>query len=197
MTSSTLRIGITALAAEFNIDRVVARRYLSEAGIPRAPDKSYPAPAARAAIRARKDPHRTLGNRLAGRAGGKLHAIDLDNDEPEVDPLDCTPSTPKATTPEFDALRAVKSELASEQVRKIRIANDAAERRLIDRAAVTETLAHVVANARTVLLTIGTRLAPTLAGETDPEAIAAAIDDEIRRALTELATTAETGGAHA
>lgn len=215
---STRRAGVTEFKREFNIAADRIRLYLAEAGIVRSPvDKKWPYAEAAAAIRARKNASMTVGNRLAGRAGGKLHTVDLGPEE-EVDPLDCTPSTPKApagrikvrpggpdqtsvpdaleqSIPDFAALREVKGELSREQVRKLRLANDVSEKRLIDRATVTDTLVRIVTNARTVLLTIGTRLAPTLAGESDPEAISTAIDNEIRRALTELATATESGAA--
>lgn len=207
---ATKRVTVSDLAAEFHIARSVARRYLKDKGVSRAPDLTYAYPEAARAIRASKDFSKVLLRRNFGQAGGKLTSIDLDDDidlddEEEVDPLDCTPSAPK-TDPnvqpaessadnERRELLTARTEAQREQGRKLRLANDLAEGRSIKRDALTETLIAIVAAARSSLLALGDRVAPKIVGLTDADEIAEIVNAEAEICLGELADAAELEGA--
>lgn len=57
------------------------------------------------------------------------------------------------------------------------------EGRLIDREAVTATGAHIIATARTALLSLGHRVATKIAGKTDVKEIARIVEAEVRDVL--------------
>lgn len=160
-------IGITELAAEFHISKDVATRYLTEAGIRRTEgSKQWPYAEAATAIRARKDPAKMIGHRAGGDAGGMktLHADGIDN-----------------------ALVANKQAIAAEQARKLKLQNDEREKRLISRAAATESIVHLCTSARQQLEMIGLRLAPQLSGDPkEQRRIKSVIDAEVKRALGKL-----------
>ena len=73
------------------------------------------------------------------------------------------------------------------KARKLEIENAKAEGKLIDRDAVTATGAHIIATARTALLTIGYRVAEKVAGKTDVREITRIVDAEVRDVLGALA----------
>lgn len=191
---TTRRVGITELANEFAINRNVARRYLEEAGVKRAADKSYPYRAAAAAIRARKDVAMIVGNRTAGRAGGRLTPIDVEATAALSDweILGMEPPAAEATAPApVDELRSrrveAQSALDAERMRKLKLANDASEGRLIDREAAERTLGFIVAKTRQAILSAGHSIAPMVMGEEDPAIVARTINNELRRILADFA----------
>jgi hypothetical protein len=192
---TTRRVGITELANEFAINRNVARRYLEEAGVKRAADKSYPYRAAAAAIRARKDVAMIVGNRTAGRAGERLTPIDVEPTAALSDweILGMEPPTDEAATAPapVDELRTrrveAQSALDAERMRKLKLANDASEGRLIDREAAERTLGFIVAKTRQAILSAGHSIAPLVVGEEDPTVVARTINDELRRILADFA----------
>lgn len=73
------------------------------------------------------------------------------------------------------------------RARKLEIENARAEGRLIDRGAFTTTGAHIIATARTALLSLGYRVAEKIAGKTDVREIAHILETEIRDVLGVLA----------
>lgn len=195
---TTRRVGITEIAAEFAINRNVARRYLEEAGVKRAADKSYPYHAAAKAIRARKDVAMIVGNRTAGRAGGRLTPIDVEATAALSDweILGMEPPAAEAAAPApVDELRTrrveAQSALDAERMRKLKLANDREEGALISRAAVEATAVAVVKKARVALLSLGARIAPLVVGEDDANAVAKIIDAEVRAVLGSLADEAD------
>ncbi|MGJ0426760.1 hypothetical protein [Methylocystis sp.] len=157
------RIGVTALMVEFHQPHSTIKGWLDEAQIPRAHDKSYPADEARAAIKLRIDEESTLRDRY---------------------------DSTSAKQADDDARRALiqaKREIAEEHARKLRLQNQKLENSLLDRETVAATVADLIARAKVAFLAVGPKVAPRLAGETDPKKIVAAIDDECRAALAALA----------
>jgi hypothetical protein len=188
---TTRRANVTTLAAEFNIARSEALKYLTEAGIRRAPDKTYPYPQAAEAIRRRKNMDHVLAARTYGKAGGKLTAVDIGDEE--IDPLDCSPSAPAAASAAVVAetarlsLVAAREDVERERHRKLKFANDVAEGRSVARESVTATLVAIVMATRTALLALGDRVAPKVVVETDPQVVAEIINAEALACLGELA----------
>jgi hypothetical protein len=93
-------------------------------------------------------------------------------------------ATRVSTNPSLTDARVRHEEL---RARKLEIENAKAEGRLIDREAVTATGAHIIATARTALLSLGYRLAEKVAGKTDLREIATIIENETRDVLGALA----------
>jgi hypothetical protein len=189
---TTRRADITTLAAEFNIARSEALKYLTEAGVRRSPvDKTYPYPQAAEAIRRRKNMDNVIAARTYGKAGGKLTAVDIGDEE--IDPLDCTPSAPAAASAAVAAetarlsLVAAREDVERERHRKLKFANDVAEGRSVARESVTATLVAIVMATRTALLALGDRVAPKVVVETDPQVVAEIINAEALACLGELA----------
>lgn len=85
---------------------------------------------------------------------------------------------------ELSAARARFEEL---KARKLEIENEKAEGALISREAVTATGAHIIATARTALLSLGYRLAEKVAGKADVREIARIVESEVRDVLGALA----------
>jgi|APCry1669190731_1035312.scaffolds.fasta_scaffold21999_2 hypothetical protein len=88
---------------------------------------------------------------------------------------------------ESSVYTAAKAEHARQQTEKIRIQNERALGKLIDRDAVTETGKHIIATARTAFLSLSYRLAEKVAGKTDLAHITGIIESEVRIVLGELA----------
>jgi hypothetical protein len=84
---------------------------------------------------------------------------------------------------EVSAFADAKARREELQVRKLEIANAKAEGRLIDRDAVTATGTHIIATARTALLSLGHRVAEKVAGKTDTKEIARIVEAEVRDVL--------------
>jgi hypothetical protein len=73
------------------------------------------------------------------------------------------------------------------KARRLEIENEKAEGALISRDAVTATVVHITATARTALLSLGYRLAEKVAGKTDVKEITRLIEAEVRDVLGVLA----------
>ncbi len=158
----TNRATISELAEEFHISRSAALRYLKEAGLPRAADKTFDRDDAAEAIELRKDEATTNGNRLAGRAGG------ISDDAAR------------------GALAASKAESERMRARKLRLEVERREGNLVERSAVETTGLHVIVAARTAFLALGAKVAPRLLHLADERQIAKIIEDEARIALGAL-----------
>jgi hypothetical protein len=76
------------------------------------------------------------------------------------------------------------------RARKLEIENAKAEGKLIDREAVMDTGTHIIATARTALLSLGHRLAEKVAGKTDIGELVTIIENEVRDVLGTLADEA-------
>lgn len=85
------------------------------------------------------------------------------------------------------ALSDARTQFERLKARRLEIENAKAEGKLIDREAVTETGAHIIASARTALLSLGYRLAGKVAGKTDLGEIAKLIENEVRTVLGKIA----------
>lgn len=159
---TTLRASITELAAEFHIPRNVALRHVQDAGIPRAPDKTFPYDEAAEAISVRIDKATAIGNRLAGRGGG------IGND---------------------DALRQLakaKADTAIAQAEKINIAVETMRGNLLPKADVLQATDAFAKHIRNGLMGVGSKVGARVVGKSADEA-ARIINDAIREALTDLA----------
>ena len=88
---------------------------------------------------------------------------------------------------EVSALAEAKAKREIQQVRRLEIQNAKAVGKLIDRDAVTATGMHIIATARTALLSLGYRLAEKVAGKTDVKEIARIVESEVRDVLGVLA----------
>jgi hypothetical protein len=75
------------------------------------------------------------------------------------------------------------------KARRLEIDNAKAEGELINRAAVTETGVHIIAMARTALLSLGHRLAEKVANKADVKEISKIIEDEVRVVLGALSNS--------
>ncbi|MCW2284901.1 hypothetical protein M2323_002745 [Rhodoblastus acidophilus] len=160
------RATISALAAENHIARSVALRHLNDAGIFRDPnDKTFDHDEASAAIKLRLDEDRINGNRVAGRAS---NGNSLDDEARR-------------------ALNRSKAEAEQMRARKMRLQLEQAEGRLVEREAVEAVCRDIATRARSAFLSIGSKLAPRLAGMTDERQIRALIDQEAVAALGVLA----------
>ncbi len=73
------------------------------------------------------------------------------------------------------------------KAKRLEIENAKAEGELISRDAVTATGVHIIATARTALLSLGYRLAEKVAGKTDVKEIARIVEAEVRDVLGVLA----------
>lgn len=73
------------------------------------------------------------------------------------------------------------------KARKLELETGQLEGRLIDREAVTATGAHIIATARTALLSLGYRVAEKIAGKTDVKEITCIVEAEICDVLGVLA----------
>jgi hypothetical protein len=73
------------------------------------------------------------------------------------------------------------------RARKLELLNAKLEGQLVDRAAVTETGARIIAEVRTALLSLGPRIAPKVADKSDTREIARIVETEVRDVLGNLA----------
>lgn len=86
-----------------------------------------------------------------------------------------------------NAYAEAKAQSEVHRARKLEIQNSKLEGELISRQAVTDTVVHIGATARTALLSLGYRLADKLAGKTDVGEIARIIETDVRDVLGALA----------
>lgn len=85
------------------------------------------------------------------------------------------------------ALGDARTRFENLKARKLEIENQKAEGALISRDAVTATGAHIIATARTALLSLGYRVAEKVAGKTDVREITRIVEAEVRDVLGVLA----------
>ena len=85
------------------------------------------------------------------------------------------------------AIRDARSRVEELKAQKLALEIAKAEGRLIDRDAVTESGVRIISAVRTSLLALGYRLAPKVAGKTDPKEIARIVETEVRDVLGVLA----------
>jgi len=76
------------------------------------------------------------------------------------------------------------------KARKLELETAKLEGRLIDREVVTATGVHIIATARTALLSLGYRIAEKVAGKSDISEIARIVENEVRDVLGVLADEA-------
>ncbi len=86
----------------------------------------------------------------------------------------------------MSALTQLKARKAELENQKLEMDLAKAARELIDREAVTRLGTHLIATARTALLSLGHRLAPKVAGKTDIGELARLIEVEVRDVLGAL-----------
>ncbi|MGY3618419.1 hypothetical protein [Bradyrhizobium sp. USDA 10063] len=86
-----------------------------------------------------------------------------------------------------NAYAEAKAQAELHRARKLELQNAQLEGRLIDRAAVTETGARIIAEVRTALLAVGHRIANKVAGKSDTREIARIVEAEVREVLGALA----------
>jgi len=150
---------IQEIASACNVDHSTVRRALERAGLT-AGRGGYSFDAAVAAVSANADPARVNGHAVTRVSGGN-----------------------GASSPMLDA-RTRHEEL---KAKRLEIENAKAEGELISRDAVTATGVHIIATARTALLSLGYRLAEKVAGKTDVKEIARIVEAEVRDVLGVLA----------
>jgi len=155
------RVRITDLMAEFAQPHKTLMAWLSDAGVPRASDKTFPYAEAVAAIKLRTDEPATLRDRYDARG------VDTDDARRE--------------------LIESKREAERERARRLRLQNEKLAGNLVSRDDIEDAGRDLVVRARTALLAIGTKVAPRLVNEPSAATIAATIDQEIRAALVTLA----------
>lgn len=149
---------IQKLADETGVNQATVRRALIAAGLN---DKTATFDQALPIVRAVADADRILGHAASGRGAG--------GDAGNINPY-----------------AAAKAQAEAARARKLEIQNDRAEGKLIDRDTVTETGTHIIATARTALLSLGYRLAEKVVGKTDLAVIAGIVEAEVRAVLGEL-----------
>ena len=155
------RGSIQKIADETGVNQATVRRALADAGVGAGHGDDRFVEAVEI-VKAYVDQARVIGHAAHGRGDG-------------------------GNTETTSALTAAK--LRSEQLRarKIEIENAEKEGSLIPREAVTETGSHIIATARTALLSLGHRLAAKVAGKSDLVEIARIVEAEIRDVLSVLA----------
>jgi hypothetical protein len=152
---------IQKIAEETGVNQATVRRALAAAGLT-AGRGGYDFAQAVDIVSALADTARVVGHAANGRGEG-------------------------GSTAAASALAEAKVRRESLQARRLEIENAKAEGRLIDREAVTATGAHIIATARTALLSLGYRVAEKVAGKADVREIARIVDDEVRAVLGVLA----------
>lgn len=158
---TTLRASITELAAEFRIPRSAALAHLKDAGIPRAPDKSFPYDEAAEAISLRIDKATAIGNRLAGRGGG------IGDDEA------------------LRQLAKAKADTAIAQAAKIQIDVETKRGNLLPKADVLAATDAFAKHLRNGLMGVGSKVGARVVGKSADDA-ARIVNTAIREALTDL-----------
>jgi hypothetical protein len=111
-------------------------------------------------------------------------AVEIVNDVADPGRIVSHAATRGRANTELSAARARFEEL---KARKLEIENQKAEGALISREAVTVTGAHIIATARTALLSLGYRLAEKVAGNTDVREITRIVEAEVQDVLGALA----------
>jgi hypothetical protein len=136
--------------------------------------------------------HKTVRNALnaagltAGRGGYDFNAA-VDAVEAIADPARVAGHAVTRGGGNGTALGEARARFESLKAHRLEIENAKAEGALISRNAVTTTGAHIIATARTALLSLGYRLAEKVAGKTDIKEITRLIDSEVRDVLGALA----------
>lgn len=151
---------IQKIADATGVNQATVRRALTAAGL-QAGRGGYDMTAAIEAVRSNADPARIAGHAANGRGEGGSDAT----------------STLADARARAENLRA----------RKLEIENAKAEAKLIDREAVTATGIHIIATARTALLSLGHRVAEKVATKSDVREIAGIVEQEVRDVLGVLA----------
>ncbi|MDX2277920.1 MAG: hypothetical protein NW206_20920 [Hyphomonadaceae bacterium] len=151
---------VRRLADETGLDQATIRRGLAEAGTSEQACEANFAQALEI-VRALADTARVVGHAANGRGEGG--------------------------GAEVSAFADAKARREIQQVRKLEIQNAKAEGRLIDREAVTATGMHIIATARTALLSLGYRIAEKVADKTDVNEITRIVENEVRDVLGVLA----------
>jgi hypothetical protein len=152
---------IQKIAEATGVNQATVRRALLAAGL-RAGRGGYDFAQAVEIVNALADTARVVGHAANGRGEG-------------------------GSTAAASALADAKVRRETLQARKLEIENAKAEGRLIDREAVTATGAHIIATARTALLSLGYRVAEKVAGKADVREIARIVENEVRDVLGILA----------
>jgi hypothetical protein len=148
---------IQQIAERCGVNQATVRRALSAAGLT-AGRGGYDFDAAVAAVNAIADPARINGHAVTrGNAGNG------------------------------GAMQEARTRHEELKARRLEIDNAKAEGSLISRDAVTATGVHVIAMARTALLSLGHRLAEKVANKSDVREISKIIEDEVRVVLGALA----------
>ena len=152
---------IQRIADATGVDQATVRRALALSGL-KAGRGGYDFASAVGIVRANADPARIAGHAASGRGEG-------------------------GSTDSVSTLADARARSEMMRARKLELENAKAEGKLIDREAVTATGAHIIATARTALLSLGYRLAEKVAGKTDIREIAGLIEAEVRDVLGVLA----------
>ena len=88
---------------------------------------------------------------------------------------------------DIKAYSDIRSISEGHRARKLELENLQAERKLVDRASVNDTIVAIISEARTAYMGLGVRCAPKLVGATDVKEIVHLIEGEIRPILDALA----------